>query len=67
MSGNVEVAKQNLQVRHTYQNKKMVLHKCFECDREIKAEYIKKKIRCPYCGSKILYKPRVINSKVKTE
>jgi len=45
----------------------MVLHKCFECDREIKAEYIKKKIRCPYCGSKILYKPRVINSKVKTE
>ena len=30
----------------------MALHKCFECDREIKAEYIKKKIRCPYCGSK---------------
>ena len=45
----------------------MVLHKCFECDREIKEEYIKKKIRCPYCGSKILYKPRIINSKVKAE
>ncbi len=45
----------------------MVLHKCFECDKEIKEEYIKKKIRCPYCGSKILYKPRVISSKVKAE
>jgi len=46
---------------------KMVLHKCFECDKEIKEEYIKKKIRCPYCGSKILYKPRIISSKVKAE
>ena len=43
----------------------MVLHKCFECDREIKAEYIKKKIRCPYCGSKILYKPKNKSSTVE--
>ena len=30
-------------------------------------QYIKKKIRCPYCGSKIIYKPRIISSKVKAE
>ena len=45
----------------------MVIHKCFDCNKIIKGEYIKKKIRCPYCGSKILYKPRVISSTVKAE
>jgi DNA-directed RNA polymerase subunit P len=45
----------------------MALHKCFECDREIKAEYIKKKIRCPYCGSKILYKPKVVSTTFKAK
>jgi len=45
----------------------MVTHKCFDCGKVIKEEYIKKKVRCPYCGSKILYKPRVVSSKVKAE
>ena len=66
MFGNAKAAKQDSQAKLTYQNK-MALHRCFECDKEIKAEYIKKKIRCPYCGSKIIYKPRVVNSKVKAE
>ncbi len=43
----------------------MVVYKCFDCGKSIKRDYIKKKIRCPYCGSKILIKPRVIPSKVK--
>jgi len=30
----------------------------------IKQDYLKKKVRCPYCGYKILYKPRTINTKV---
>lgn len=43
----------------------MTLYKCFNCEKEIKEDYVKKKIRCPYCGSKILYKPRTVSSKVK--
>jgi DNA-directed RNA polymerase subunit RPC12/RpoP len=43
----------------------MVSYKCFNCDKIIKEEYVKKRVRCPYCGSKIIFKPRVINSKVK--
>ena len=46
---------------------KMVTHKCFDCGKIIKAEYLKKKVRCPYCGSRVLYKPRVVSSKVKTD
>lgn len=43
----------------------MVVYKCFNCEKVVKEDYIKKRIRCPYCGSKILYKPRVVNVKVK--
>jgi len=43
----------------------MTLYKCFGCDKIIKQELIKKRVRCPYCGSKILFKPRTISSKVK--
>lgn len=46
---------------------KMSNYKCFNCGKEIKDEYIKKKIRCPYCGSKILFKPRNITKKVKAK
>jgi len=42
----------------------MVTYKCFNCEKVVKQEYLKKKIRCPYCGSKILFKPRTISSKV---
>jgi len=43
----------------------MANYKCFNCEKIIKEEYLKKKIRCPYCGSKILFKPRTISKKVK--
>jgi len=45
----------------------MVTHKCFQCEKIVKQDYTKKKIRCPYCGSKILYKPRVVSTKVKAD
>jgi len=45
----------------------MVVYKCFNCKREIKDDSVKRKIRCPYCSSKILYKPRTINTKLKAE
>ncbi len=43
----------------------MVQYKCFHCNKTIKMEYVKKKIRCPYCGSKIIYKPRVSATTIK--
>ncbi|MFH1592410.1 MAG: DNA-directed RNA polymerase subunit P [Candidatus Woesearchaeota archaeon] len=43
----------------------MVKYKCFQCNALVKSEYVKKKIRCPYCGSKIIYKPRTTNTKIK--
>jgi len=36
----------------------MVTYKCFKCNEEVSIDYIRKKVRCPYCGSKILFKPR---------
>ena len=41
------------------------MYKCFDCEKVINDEYVKKKIRCPFCGSKILYKPRTVGSVVK--
>lgn len=43
----------------------MVSYKCFNCNREVKSDYVKKKIRCPYCGSKVLFKVRSVPAKVK--
>ncbi|MEK6903401.1 MAG: DNA-directed RNA polymerase subunit P [Nanoarchaeota archaeon] len=43
----------------------MATYKCFSCGKQIKPDYVKKKIRCPYCGYKVLYKPRTISVKVK--
>ena len=36
----------------------MTLYKCFQCGKKIKEDYVKKKIRCLYCGSKLIFKPR---------
>ena len=43
----------------------MVAYKCFDCNKKVSAEYIKKKIRCPYCGSKMLFKPRSTTTTIK--
>ncbi len=40
-------------------------YRCFFCGKEIKDESIKKKVRCIYCGSKILFKDRSVTTKVK--
>ena len=39
-------------------------YRCFACGKEIKQEQIKKRVRCLYCGSKIIYKDRVSVTKV---
>jgi DNA-directed RNA polymerase subunit RPC12/RpoP len=42
----------------------MVMYKCIECQNDVKSEDVKRRVRCPYCGNKILYKPRTISSVV---
>jgi DNA-directed RNA polymerase subunit RPC12/RpoP len=40
------------------------MYKCFFCNRELKEEHIKKRVRCIYCGSKIVFKSRLTTTKV---
>lgn len=42
-----------------------VEYKCFSCNKIISDTYIRKKVRCPYCGSKIIFKGRVRENIVK--
>lgn len=34
------------------------MYNCFSCNREIKPDQLRKRVRCIYCGSKIIYKGR---------
>ncbi len=43
----------------------MVSYKCFNCNKKVTDSYIRKRVRCPYCGSKMLFKPRSTLTKVK--
>ncbi|MEE9525986.1 MAG: DNA-directed RNA polymerase subunit P [Candidatus Woesearchaeota archaeon] len=43
----------------------MVTYKCFHCNKRVATEYLRKRVRCPYCGSKMLFKPRSEPTKVK--
>ncbi|MCX8147203.1 MAG: DNA-directed RNA polymerase subunit P [Candidatus Woesearchaeota archaeon] len=43
----------------------MVEYKCFICEKSVSQDYLRKKVRCPYCGSRILYKPRLVTTKLK--
>lgn len=40
-------------------------YRCFFCGKEIAAEHLKKKVRCIYCGSKIIFKNRTVTTHVK--
>jgi DNA-directed RNA polymerase subunit RPC12/RpoP len=43
----------------------MAEYKCFDCNHKVDTEYLRKRIRCPYCGSKIIFKPRTTITKLK--
>ncbi|MCK5107572.1 MAG: DNA-directed RNA polymerase subunit P [Nanoarchaeota archaeon] len=45
----------------------MTEYKCFDCNKKIPTNLIRRRIRCPYCGSKILFKPRTQPTKVKAQ
>ncbi len=36
----------------------MAEYKCFNCGKIVKEEQIKKRVRCIYCGYKIIFKTR---------
>ena len=40
------------------------MYKCFSCGKELKPEQIKKRVRCLYCGSRIVFKSRTNVTKV---
>ncbi len=37
---------------------------CFSCSKTLNDEQIRRRIRCPYCGSKIMFKKRSIGTVV---
>ena len=45
----------------------MTEYKCFECNKKVATDYLRKRVRCPYCGSKILFKPRTVTTKIKSK
>jgi len=45
----------------------MVTYKCFKCGKKISSILLEKRFVCPYCGSKIFFKPRTQLKKVKAE
>ncbi len=38
----------------------MVTYTCANCNREVQKELISRKIRCPFCDSKVLKKQRSV-------
>jgi DNA-directed RNA polymerase subunit RPC12/RpoP len=44
----------------------MVMYKCLnpECPKEVDSQDVKRRVRCPYCGSKILAKQKNTRSVV---
>lgn len=43
----------------------MTRYTCFSCERKISKDLMGKRIRCPYCGNKIIYKSRTATTKVE--
>ncbi|MFH1823379.1 MAG: DNA-directed RNA polymerase subunit P [archaeon] len=43
----------------------MVNYKCFFCGKKITDKNMKTRFLCPYCGSKVFFKPRTAVKKVK--
>ena len=43
---------------------KMVAYRCFVCNKEIESTTLRKRVRCIYCGSKMLFKQRTTTTKV---
>ena len=53
--GIVRNVKRNLQEEHISQ-KRDKMYRCVKCGKDIEIKQVKEKIRCPYCGYKIIIK-----------
>lgn len=51
--------------QHDRRGMSMAEYKCFDCNKEVSQDYLRTRVRCPYCGSKMLFKPRSVATKVK--
>ena len=40
-------------------------YKCFDCNHVVEQEFLRKRVRCPYCGGKMLFKTRTAITKIK--
>ena len=43
----------------------MAEYKCFKCGKEIESDSLKKRFKCPYCDSKVFFKPRTKVKRIK--
>ncbi|MBU1201320.1 MAG: DNA-directed RNA polymerase subunit P [Nanoarchaeota archaeon] len=43
----------------------MSSYKCFSCNKTISDSQVSKRVRCLYCGSKIIFKERNVVTNVK--
>lgn len=55
--GHAPSAGRPLLARPTYHGD-MMRYVCGACAKDVNTEEIKKRIRCPYCGNKVLFKKR---------
>jgi len=43
----------------------MTSYRCISCGKLILAEDVKRRVRCKWCGKKILYKPKTIGTTIE--
>ncbi|USN45672.1 MAG: DNA-directed RNA polymerase subunit P [Candidatus Woesearchaeota archaeon] len=43
----------------------MAEYRCFFCKRTISEDHVRRRVRCIYCGSKILFKPRTVETTIE--
>lgn len=64
-SGNAANVLLNLRGRLILPTRRFTMYYvCFDCGKKVEDEYLKTRVRCPYCGGKILYKDRRTVNKV---
>ncbi|MGY4884975.1 MAG: DNA-directed RNA polymerase subunit P [Nanobdellota archaeon] len=45
----------------------MATYKCFKCGKKVTDKNLEKRFLCPFCGSKIFFKPRTKVKVIKAE
>ena len=45
----------------------MVKYECMNCHKDVPFEFLRKRVRCPSCGHKIVSKPMMQDATVEAE